>query len=127
MKNILTSALNKATQLTREQNLAEATRVLMRALTSSGGAARRSRPRMPSRIPRPSVCAARSARRWSCCATPVFRASIKAARRLSRCERPQKSTFRRAPPMSRELCRPGGRPRLQGLCAQRRRKTANGR
>ncbi|MEF3365410.1 PHB depolymerase family esterase [Methylocystis sp. 9N] len=36
MKNILTSALNKATQLTREQNLAEATRVLMRALTPHG-------------------------------------------------------------------------------------------
>jgi poly(hydroxyalkanoate) depolymerase family esterase len=39
VKNLLTSALNKATQLTREQNLTEATRVLMRALTPGGAAA----------------------------------------------------------------------------------------
>ena len=39
MKNILTSALNRATQLTREQNLTEATRVLMRALRAGGAAA----------------------------------------------------------------------------------------
>lgn len=38
MKNFLTSAFNRATQLTREQNLAEATRVLMRALTSGAAA-----------------------------------------------------------------------------------------
>ncbi|WP_292533283.1 PHB depolymerase family esterase [Methylocystis sp.] len=39
MKNILTSALNRATQLTREQNLTEATRVLMRALRAGGATA----------------------------------------------------------------------------------------
>ncbi len=38
MKNILTSALNRATRLTREQNLTEATRVLMRALTPGADA-----------------------------------------------------------------------------------------
>jgi localization factor PodJL len=38
MKNFLTSAFNRATQLTREQNLNEATRVLMRALTSGAAA-----------------------------------------------------------------------------------------
>ncbi|MFA6207474.1 MAG: PHB depolymerase family esterase, partial [Methylocystis sp.] len=38
MKNLLTSAFNRATQLTRERNLAEATRVLMGALTAGGAA-----------------------------------------------------------------------------------------
>lgn len=38
MKNLLTSAFNRATQLTRERNLAEATRVLMGALTTGGAA-----------------------------------------------------------------------------------------
>ncbi|RNJ49522.1 extracellular catalytic domain type 1 short-chain-length polyhydroxyalkanoate depolymerase [Methylocystis hirsuta] len=38
MKNFLTSAFNRATQLTREQNLTEATRVLMRALTNGAAA-----------------------------------------------------------------------------------------
>ena len=38
MKNLLTSAFNRATQLTREQNLAEATRVLMGALTRGAAA-----------------------------------------------------------------------------------------
>jgi poly(hydroxyalkanoate) depolymerase family esterase len=38
MKNLLTSAFNRATQLTREQDLAEATRVLMGALTRGAAA-----------------------------------------------------------------------------------------
>jgi len=44
MKNLLTSALNKATKLTREQNLSEATRVLMNALSPGGAAAPTSEP-----------------------------------------------------------------------------------
>ncbi|MGJ0502853.1 MAG: extracellular catalytic domain type 1 short-chain-length polyhydroxyalkanoate depolymerase [Methylocystis sp.] len=54
MKEFLSSVLSKATRLTREQNLTEATRVLMRALTPAGDAspapqpAAHAEPRSPS-------------------------------------------------------------------------------